>query len=309
MDPQRLGLVSTRLLYFQLVAEQGSVRRAALALNVAPSAVSRAVKHLEEDLGVPLLDRIGRRLKLTSAGETLLHHARASVQQLSSGLAFIQDLQGLRRGNVRVAAVESMMRETLPAVLSRFWGRFPNVSVDLRTTGSQEALDAVADGRIDLAIAFDVPVPRKAKRLASAKLGLGALVRPDHPLAGNGTVRLREFAGERVLLADTSLTLGRTIEQTAVAAGVRFEPRAITNSIGALIHFAVQGYGVTFQTRLGAERELSEGRLVFLALRERGLRPRELVLAARANGQLSEGPATLAHMLSKVVADLDEETS
>ena len=103
MHPRRLGLVSTRLQYFLSVAQLGSIRRAAQALHIAPSAVSRTIQQLERDFGTPLFERARQRLKLTSAGEILLYHARASATELDRASAFIGDLQGLKRG--RSAAV------------------------------------------------------------------------------------------------------------------------------------------------------------------------------------------------------------
>jgi len=86
MDSYRLGLVATRIHYFQLVARLGSIRQAALVLSVAPSSISRVIKQLEDELGTPLFERIRQRLKLTSAGELMLYHARVSTAELNRGV-------------------------------------------------------------------------------------------------------------------------------------------------------------------------------------------------------------------------------
>ena len=112
MDPFRLGLVATRLHYFQLVARLGSIRQAAQALNVAPSSISRILKQLEEELGTPLFERVRQRLKLTSAGELMLYHARLSLSELKRACTEINDLHGLHRGTVSVAIIESVSRGT-----------------------------------------------------------------------------------------------------------------------------------------------------------------------------------------------------
>ncbi|MDQ8024094.1 MAG: LysR family transcriptional regulator, partial [Moraxellaceae bacterium] len=304
MDLYRLGLVSTRLEYFQAVVTHGSIRRAAQFLNVAPSVISRSLRQLEEDLGAPLFERVRQRLHLTSAGETLAYHAHASSRALNQACAFIDDLQGLRRGRVSVVAVESAMRGLLPDVLSTFWERHPNVSVSLRTAGSREALEAVAAGDCDLAIAFDVRVPRNARRLAAATTHVGALLRPDHPKAGDASVRLRDFTDQHVLLADVQLTLGRLIDELAADEGIAFQVRARTNSIDELVAFAVRGHGISFQTRLGVTPELRRGELVFVPLQDSRLKPRRLILAAAGQGRQPEAPAALAALLSDSVEAL-----
>jgi len=304
MHPRRLGLVSARLQYFLTVAQLGSIRRAAQALNIAPSAVSRTIQQLEREFGTQLFERARQRLKLTSAGEILLYHARASTAELDRASAFIGDLQGLKRGRISIAAVESVTRGLLPDVLSRFWKRYPDVAVEVRMTGSQQALSAVLESDCDLAIAFDVRLPKSAQRLAGASLKLGALVRPDHRLATKREARLRDFAGEKLVLSDASLTLGMTIETALTEQAVEFTPRAVTNSIHLMTDFALRGHGATFQTRVGVERELARGSLIFLPLNDPQLRPRRLLLIARAKAHLPGAPAALAKMLSEAIESL-----
>lgn len=305
MTLHRLGLISTRLHYFQTVVQLGSIRRAAQALNVAPSAISRTIQQLEKELGAPLFERARQRLKLTSAGEILVYHAGASTAELDRARAFIDDLQGLRRGSVGIAVVESVSRGLLPEVLSRFWKRYPEVAVRVTTTGSQQAFDAVAQGECDLAIAFDAKPPKATQRLASASLRLGALLRPDHALAAKRGVRLRDFASERVILSDASLTLGSSIEAAMLNSTFELQAIAVTNSIHLMSDFAVRGHGVTFQTRVGVERELERGELVFVPLSDPQMRARKLMLIARAKVHLPAGPAALAAMLISAIQGLD----
>src|SRR5258708_38950734 len=85
MDPYRLGLVATRIHYFQLVARLGSIRRAALVLRVAPSSISRVIKQLEEELGTPLFERQRQRPKLTSAGEFVLFYSPPTTTDPTRG--------------------------------------------------------------------------------------------------------------------------------------------------------------------------------------------------------------------------------
>jgi len=95
----------------------------AKALDVAPSAISRTIQALESVLGLPLFERVRQRLKLTSAGETLIYHARASASELNQACSIINDLTGLRRGKIGSSAVESVTRGLLPRILARCCGR------------------------------------------------------------------------------------------------------------------------------------------------------------------------------------------
>lgn len=305
MDANKLGLISPRMHYFQTVAQLGSIRSAAQALNVAPSAISRSIQSLEAALGLPLFERVRQRLKLTSAGETLVYHARSSASELNRACAVINDLTGLRRGKIAIAAVESVTRGLLPRILTEFWQKLPNVAVEVRTVGSQEALRLVAEGETELGIAFETRLPRGAQRIASADLPLGALLWPDHPLARRRQVRLSDFAGERVFLSDTTLALSATIEAALSGSNIEFDRRAVTNSIDLMAKCVAGGLGVAFQTRVGVESELARRELVFQPLRDPALKPRRLMLASRAKTFPTEPPALMSRLLQAAIRQLD----
>jgi len=267
MDLHRLGLVSSRAHHFLLVARLGSVRQAALALNVAPSSISRTIKQLEDDLGTPLFERTRQRLKLTSAGELLQHRLRQANGAMDRAVAEIGDMQGLRRGTVTVAVIESAARGLVPEVLEDFWQRYPEINVETQVTDSQHAADLVEQREADIALSIDVRVSRRIRSVLAANLKLGVLVTPDNPIARHeGPLRIGDLAGERVILSDTSLTLGGSIERIFAASQVDLPQRASTNSIGLMLDLAKRGLGAVLQTRLGATGEIARGELVFLPL-------------------------------------------
>jgi DNA-binding transcriptional LysR family regulator len=302
MRAHRLGLVSTRLHYFEAVSRSGSIRSAARRLNIAPSAISRGISQLEQELDAPLFSRGRQRLNLTSAGEILAYHVRASHAELDKARDLIDDLKGLRRGHVTIAVAESPSRSLLPEFMARFWEKYPEISAEVSIMGSQQAFDAVAEGEVDLALAFNDGKPRKpANRLASANLPLGAVLRPDHPLAAKREVRMRDFGGERILLSDSSLTLALSIEKAMRHALPEISPRLRTNSIALMTAMSIHGCGVAFQTRIGVETELARGDLVFVPLRDPHLGSRELVLAARPPAHLSKTAAVLGGMIARVL--------
>lgn len=304
MDPHRLGLVSTRLHYFQLVARAGSIRQVARALNLAPSSISRVIVQLEQDLGTKLFERAKQRLRLTSAGELLLYRARLSLGELSRACTEVGELQGLHRGTVPVALVESVARGLFPAVMDAFWERHPGIAVDVQVVRSAEAASAIADGECEIALGFDLRPPRGAQRLAAASVPVGALMSPEHPLAGRETLRMFDLAQEAVILSDTSLTLGAAIEEALADASAHVGRRVTTNSIGTMVALASAGAGISLQARLGVETEIAQGRLVFVPLVDPKLRPRRLVLVARNRDRLSEAGAALAAMLARAVEGL-----
>jgi len=277
----------------------GSIRAAAKALNVAPSSISRTIKQLEDDLDAPLFTRSQQRLKLTSAGELLYYHIRQSTGELNRALTEIGDLQGLRRGTVTVATVESAARGFVPEVLAGFWVRHPEISVDMHVGSSTDAANAVAQGEADLAVLFDLRAPRNTRRVASITVPMGVMVAPGSRLALKGEpLRVFDLTGERVILSDASLTLGSSIEDALAGSFVEFSRRARSNSITLMIDLARRGLGTILQTRIGAEQELARGDLVFIPLSDARLKPRRLHLIARPKAEMSEAASALGNMMA-----------
>ncbi|PKU25469.1 LysR family transcriptional regulator [Telmatospirillum siberiense] len=304
MDPYRLGLVSPRIHYFQLVARLGSIRQVAQMLNVAPSSISRVIKSLEEELGTRLFERVRQRLKLTSAGELLLYHARASSAELNRAWSEINELHGLHRGTVSVAVIESVARGLIPAVLQEFWARHPHITVDVKVAGSQQVCDLVTAGDCDLAVAFDVRVPRNVRKAATAQLPLGVLARPDSRFAGKKELKLFDLSGERVIVSDSSLTLGISVEDAFSRSLIDLARRSRTNSIGLMVDMAKMNLGTVLQTRVGIENEIAEGSLTFIPLRDPKISPRRLMLLARSEKEMSDAASAFAALLAQAIERL-----
>ncbi len=300
MPLARIGLLSTRVHYFETVVRSGTVRAAALKLNVAPSSISRSIAQLEEALGTPLFERVRQRLKLTSAGEILIHHARMSGTELTEACELIDELKGLRRGTVNIAVVESAARGLLPDILAAFWRKFPDIVIEIRIMGSRQAFRAVIDGESDVALAFD---DRDAKnglsQVMAVSLDMGVLVPTDHRLARRKELRMRDLANDRILLSDSSLALAASIEDAMRHAFAEISPRSRTNSISVMTELTLHGCGVAFQTRVGVEKELAERKLVFLPLRDSRLRPRKLKLMVRTHARLSHAANALVDMIAR----------
>ena len=306
MDPYRLGLVATRIHYFQLVARLGSIRQASQALNVAPSSVSRILRQLEDELGTSLFERVRQRLKLTSAGELMLYRARLSLSELNRACSEITDLHGLHRGTVSVAVIESVSRGLIPEALQEFWQRHPGVTVDVRVMGSQQAVNAVAEGECDLAVMFDIKVPRNVRRIAAVSLPLGVLALPESRFAEKTELRLFDLAGERVILSDSSLTLGAWLKEAFSRSLVDITQRSHTNSIGLMVDLAKRNLGTVLQTRVGIEQEILDGSLTFIPLRDPKLSPRKLMLLSRSEKEMSDAASALGKLLSQAIERLGE---
>src|SRR5580698_7958182 len=138
------------LTYVDAVARHGSIRKAADALNVASSALNRQILDLEWDLGSALFERLPRGVRLTAAGEVFLAYARQAMSELKAVESRVEQLRGMVRGQVSVAAVESVAGELLPTAISQFQATHPNVRFIVRIGGPEELVSALGADQVDL---------------------------------------------------------------------------------------------------------------------------------------------------------------
>ncbi len=135
-----------------MLAELGSINRAAEALNLSPPAVHKQLKVLEQELGLVLYEKVGRRLRLTQAAQALLPHAQALLAQHEATLLAVDEIKGLRRGFIRIGAGVTFGSYVLPALLRQFRAAYPSIELIVEL-GALRNLAAALD-RNDIDIAF-----------------------------------------------------------------------------------------------------------------------------------------------------------
>lgn len=282
--------------YFEAVARHGSMRKAALTLNVASSALNRKILDLETDLGVQLFERLPRGVRLTSSGELLLGHVRRTARDLESTRTQIEDLRGLRRGHVRLAVVEAMMR-TVGKLIAQTQAGSPRMTFDCAVMGSREVVAAVVREEVDIGYAFNPPADRAFAGVGEATRPLHVLMAPDHPLSGHTQLRLSECLEYPMMVGNESLGGRHLLDAAAEEVSISLRPMVTGNSIDMLKAVAREGRSLCFQVIPSPE---DEARLVAIPLTDAGLRGR-LVIGVKKGRQL---PSAAAVFLEKLKSEL-----
>lgn len=267
------------LTYVDEVARQGSIRAAADKLNVAASAISRQIKTLEDEIGSPIFNRQPRSVTLTAAGEILLVHIRETLREMNRTCALIEDLKGLRRGEVAVALMSGLSGNIVPRVVMQFRAANPKVLVrsQLMTT-PDEMTAAVAEGEVDLAIGFDFPTRANVRQLAVAVAPLGLVVSTSHPFAGRSSVRLSECFDYTFVVPDSTTVIRPHLEQILSQSGEGPTDFIETNSIEFMRHVVMTSESVTFLTPFDIETEAAAGKLAFVPVQDLARETQRLVL-------------------------------
>ncbi|MDP3138292.1 MAG: LysR family transcriptional regulator [Burkholderiaceae bacterium] len=178
---------------FVTVADLESFSAAAAQLHVTQSALSMLVIQLERELGVRLLDRSTRRMRLTEAGKDLYANARRVLQEVSLAVESVEDLREKRKGRVRIAAPQILAATLLPAAMAEYSHAHPGIDLQLTDTMPQDLVTAVISGQADLAIGPDSGADdRQVLRRTLANDRFWLVVPSDHALARRKTVRWRD---------------------------------------------------------------------------------------------------------------------
>lgn len=144
-----------RLRVLAAVAREGSITAAAEALHYAQPSVSHQLARLEAEVGMPLLQRMGRGIRLTDAGRLLAERAEQILAQVESAHAELEELAGMRTGRVRLAAFPSALATIVPAAAAAILSAYPGVELSLTEAEPPEAFAALRAGEIDAAVVFE----------------------------------------------------------------------------------------------------------------------------------------------------------
>ncbi|MBV61820.1 MAG: LysR family transcriptional regulator [Nevskiales bacterium] len=234
----------TQLQAFVSIVEQGSISAAAGHLHLTQSAVSKRLQTLESQLGDGLLDRIGRGVQLTDAGQRLLPIARRILADMELARQAVQHSPGQVRGALNLATSHHLGLYRLPDVLSRFSRQYPAVDLNLEFMDSEEGCAAVESGRLELAV---VTLPRTpSSRLITHRIWddpLALCAAPDHPLQQQPAIDVEQLARHPAILPDRRTFTHRLIAEALAAVGAEPEVRMSTNYLETIKMLVSIGLG------------------------------------------------------------------
>lgn len=287
------------VLYFDAVRRSGSIREAARRLNVASSAVNRQILRLEQDVGLPLFERLATGVRLTAAGEAFARHAIVVLQDAERLSAELDQLVGVHSGHVTVAAAEGICTTVMPGVIAALRAKAPRITVSLRRTESLRIEQALTAGDVDLGVGFDLPVLVGLRRLFAAEFGIGVIMKPDHQLAARAPIPLSACLDYPLILPEDAISIMQLLAPAFLRLNVRPVASVSTNSIDAIRSLVEMGVGIGLQTRFGLGRSLAEQRIAHVPLDAGGPVVSTVSILARAQRAL---PAPV-DMLVQLLAD------
>jgi DNA-binding transcriptional LysR family regulator len=255
----------SQLRTFIAVAEDGSVRAAAERLHVSQPSVSGSIAALSEEVGVPLTERDGRGMKLSPAGEAFLPHAIEALGLLDLGTRMAQSAASKVSSTVRIAAVYTAAESLLPPLLRAFREAHPDVPIQLEIGNREFVLELLASRGADIGIGGRPPEDGSLDGTIIARNEHVIVAAPDHPLAGPGTVSVRELADETWLVREEASGTRRLVDEYLAAAHIT-PPVTTIGSNSAVAAAAMVGLGVGLVPLVSVEHQIASGQLVRLAV-------------------------------------------
>ncbi len=267
-------LDSRQVRMFCVLARTGSFTQTAREVHVTQSGVSHAMKALERDVGCRLLDRLGKKVVLTQAGEQLLHHATKILQEMESARESLAHLGKWGRGRLRLGASTTACQHIIPPVMREFKESFPDHAITIEPGDTPEIVNSLLRQRIDLALSLE---PANEPQLEFHPLftdELHFIVGAMHPWARAGKVERSEIPKQSYILYSKKSVTFRVIEQYFRREEMALNTVIELGSMEATKELVKLGIGISILAPWIAGKELEDGSLVALPLGRRKLERR-----------------------------------
>lgn len=262
-----------QLITFRTVVDKGSFSQAAEELEISQPAVSFQIRALEESLGHRLLDRSGRRVSVTEAGEVVYRGARRMIGLAAELEREVGEIGTTVSGRLVLGSSTGPGEVLLPRLLGAFHAEYPEVRVSLQVSDTQTVCERVLDDELELGIVGAARAQRGLVFEPFVRDELVAIVAPEHHLAGRGSVTIEELAAEPMLIQQEGSGVRSVVEAAIRESGLRDRDLNVAMELGlqqSVKAAVLDGFGITVISSLAVEREVADGTLVALRLEGAG---------------------------------------
>ncbi|HDR14719.1 MAG TPA: LysR family transcriptional regulator [Desulfobacteraceae bacterium] len=250
---------------FSKVVELKSFSKAARSVGLAQASVSEKVANLEERMGVKLLDRLGRQVTPTRAGDLLYAHAGRLLEMKKLACLELQDFMGLIEGEVYAGASTIPGEYILPGLLGELRSRNPGINLNLSIAGSDEIIRRVLEGRIEFGVIGSTPSDANLEAVNLWKDELVVVARPGHRLAESAEISPSEFSKEPFIFREAGSGTLKTIREHFERSGLpkleSLQPAARLGSSTAVKEAIKAGAGISILSFYAVKTEVEAGLL------------------------------------------------
>ncbi|MBT8154996.1 LysR family transcriptional regulator [Epibacterium ulvae] len=292
------------LIYLDEVARHGSIRKAAAVLNVASSSVNRKILNFEESLGIRLFVRHADGVELTEAGSVVLEHCRKTLFDYQKIVSQIEDIGELRSGHIHIATLDSVAHSLLPSVLDQFSKKHPGINYTIQTAQPDEVMMGVADGDFNIGISFCKDLVPGVRVHSEKATPIGAILRPDHPMAERDALEVEDLAAFKVLRSFDGHGRQSLLNEAITEAHAKLPLQMVTNSLPLARSLVLKNHGIGIYSKIGFLDEIEQGLLRYITILSPVLK--DLKIGVLTSSRSHPSPAThlMCRSLSKALKAL-----
>ncbi len=262
-----MHLTLRQMQVFEAVARHLSYTRAAEELFLSQPAVSMQIRQLETQLGVALLEQLGKRIHLTEAGREVYQYSRTIAHQLDEMESVLANLKGLTGGKLRIS-VASTANYFVPNLLAAFYRLHPDVTVSLDITNRETLLRQLSENTVDLVVMGQPPADTDVEAGVFMDNPLVVVAPPGHPLVQEQHIPLTRLQNEVFLVREPGSGTRVAMERFFSERGIRLTTGMEVGSNEAIKQSVQAGLGLGLLSRDTLEQELSLKRLAILDVAE-----------------------------------------
>ncbi|GIK67400.1 MAG: LysR family transcriptional regulator [Chloroflexota bacterium] len=247
-----------QLRYLLVITEEQNFTRAAERLFITQPALTQQIQKLEQEVGSRLLDRSLRQIRLTPAGEILVHHARQIMQELAEASIALHELNGLQRGIITIGTVQTVNHYLLPTALAEFANRYPAIQLRVEERSADEIEAGVAEGHFQIGIAFVPALDAELETELLFEEDLVLIVGMNHPLAVYKTLPVANLNGLPLVHFPTGFCTRRLWEAAQQQAGIHTPISIEMNTVDGILSTIQRSGMATILPRLALHNTLSD---------------------------------------------------
>ena len=294
----------THLKYIDVVAREGSIRKAADRLAITSTALNRRILGLEDEIGSPIFERLPSGVRLNAAGELFIQHIRLQMNDLSRILSQISDLSGERRGHVAISVCAEMLGDFLPEQIGRYRDEHQAVSFDVMQHDAEAGLAALNQYDADIALIYAPLLPSDVTLAATVSQPLIAQMHHTHPLGQKQSLSIEDMMAYPVIVPRGKDGIRGQIDIGCARKSVKFAEMIMADNFAFMQHYICHEMAISLQIPFSLHRLASDNTEQMLVTRliKEGEFPNGVAHIAHLRGRTL--PVAAARFLDQIVAAL-----
>lgn len=239
------------LKYVDTVARIGSIRKAADTLSITSTALNRRILAMEDELGVPIFERLPRGVRLSAAGELLIHHARTQLADMERLRSQIADLSGVRRGHVAIVCGQALLPYFMVEQVAAYRQQHPGVTFSVKVCDRSEAVNFLSRYDADIAVVFEPIRSPDFQPVGLVPQSIRALMSPEHALANKKSLGWSDLLSTPVILPTRANGVRHLLEEALSRKGGELQPQIESDSFDFIRNYLMNEECISLQIEIG----------------------------------------------------------